>query len=75
MSAFRLSTVKLPGTFDRSSSIFFQSTLPISESFRMAAISWLICRKAMFEKVRVLFVTTLSNCMHRFLVSSHIFIR
>lgn len=39
MSAFRLSTVKLPGTFDKSSNIFFQSTLPISESFKMAAIS------------------------------------
>ena len=41
----------------------------------VAAISWLICRKAMSENVRVLFVTTLSNCIHRFLVSSHIFTR
>ena len=75
MSCRRFSLVKLPGTEAKLSSIRCQSILPISESFSRGATSSLISRKAMSEKVSVLFVTTLSNCIHRFFVSSQTFIR
>ena len=52
-----------------------QSMFPVSESFSKGAISGWISRKAMSEKVSVLLVTTLSNCIHRLLVSSQTFIR
>lgn len=64
--------VRNPG---KSSSIRCQSIPPSSESFSRGTTSLLISRKAMSENESVLFVTTLSNCIHRLFVSSHTFIR
>jgi len=75
MSCCRFSLVKLPGTLAMSSSMCCQSMSPISESFNRGAMFRLISRNTMSEKPNVLFVTTLSNCIHRLFVSSQIFIR
>lgn len=75
MSLCSFSRERLPGPRAISSSIRCQSTPPSSESLSRGAISRLISRNTMSEKVSVLLVTMLSNCMHRLLVSSHTFIR
>ena len=61
MSSFRFSLVKLELNPEKLLNIASQSTLPNSESFRIAANSWLISRNAISLNERVLLVTIDSN--------------